>query len=230
MKIHIFYSHYNVSGKGQHKYRPDWFDYEKCFNNLLDTTTNHDVNIHVIMDGKIEDNWISKYKGRYTEHEITTTHDIDSVTKSFYSVINKVDCDESDLIYVLENDYLHVNNWIDKVLELFKSFEGLTYVSLYDHADKYFLPMYDSLVSKIFTTLSHHWRTTPSTCGSYITTKRIFTEDYGTHIGNDIAIGDHYKWLWLNENKHRSILTPIPGLSTHCMEGLLSPAIRWENI
>ena len=70
MKIHIFYSHYNVTGT-DNKFRPNWFDYEKCFINLLNTTKNKNVEIHVVMDGKIEDNWIKKYKDRY----ITTAKD-----------------------------------------------------------------------------------------------------------------------------------------------------------
>ena len=42
--------------------------------------------------------------------------------------------------------------------------------------------------------------------------------------------GDHNKWLWLNENRERFVFTPLPGLSTHCMDGLLSPTINWEEI
>ena len=34
--IHIFYRHYNISGN-DFKSRPNWFDYEKCFINLLGT-------------------------------------------------------------------------------------------------------------------------------------------------------------------------------------------------
>jgi hypothetical protein len=182
------------------------------------------------MDGKIEDNWISKYKDKYITHEIITNHDMNSIVKEMYSIIKEVKCNDTDLIYILENDYLHDITWVEKVLNAFQIFEGLNYISLYDHNDKYFLPMYDDLVSKIFTTNKHHWRTTPSTCGSYVTTKKIFDEDYNDHTGVTVPIGDHHKWLWLNENKERFVLTPIPGLSTHCMEGLLSPTINWEKI
>ena len=95
------------------------------------------------------------------------------------------------------------------------------------HNDKYFLPMYDDLVSKIYTTETRHWRTTPSTCGSFIIPKYIFEEDYNDHTS---ISGDHNKFLHLNELKDRFILTPIPGLSTHCMESLLSPTIDWKQI
>jgi hypothetical protein len=122
---------------------------------------------------------------------------------------------------------MHVHGWVEKLFELFSTYSGLDYVSLYDHNDKYFLPMYDTLVSKIITTNTHHWRTTPSTCGSFILTKQQFDRDFDILSTTE---GDHNKWLWLNEFRSRFILTPIPGLSTHCMNGLLSPTINWETL
>ena len=64
MKINIFYSHYNIAGT-DYKFRPYWFDYEKCFVNLLNTIEGkNNVSLHVMMDGKIENNWIKKYKDK----------------------------------------------------------------------------------------------------------------------------------------------------------------------
>ena len=40
----------------------------------------------------------------------------------------------------------------------------------------------------------------------------------------------NYKQAFLNEAKERVILSPLPGLSTHCMDGLMSPTIDWEKI
>lgn len=227
-RINIFYSHYNVEGRGN-KTRPSWFDYEACFVNLLKTTNDHDVKIHLIMDGLVKDNWISKYGNRYVPYEIAGGNMVD-VTKNVYSIARQQNINDNDLVYILENDYLHLPGWVDKVINLYQTFEGLSYVSLYDHNDKYFLPMYEELTSKIFTSTDHHWRTTPSTCGSYITTKKIFDEDYDDHTGVTVPIGDHHKWLHLTDAKHRFVITPIPGLSTHCMEGLLSPTIDWSVI
>jgi hypothetical protein len=181
------------------------------------------------MDGKAENNWISKYKNKYTLHEIEGG-DMIKVTLALYGIVKNFQCDENDLIYILENDYLHTPGWVDQIQTLYNEFENLNYVSLYDHNDKYFLPMYDDLVSKIWTTSTLHWRLTPSTCGSYITTKKILLEDYDDQTGVTVPIGDHHKWLYLTETKNRFLLTPIPGLSTHCMEGLLSPTINWSQI
>jgi hypothetical protein len=61
MKLHIFYRHYNVQGT-DNRNRPSWFDYEKCYDNLLSTINfNKNVKINIVYDGKKE-NWIKREK------------------------------------------------------------------------------------------------------------------------------------------------------------------------
>lgn len=226
MKLRIFYRHYNIE-KTDNRGRPFWFDYEKCFLNLLNTIEEKDnVELHLIMDGDVNKNFIGKYKDKYILHSIKGGSDYISFKKT-YEIAKSIEAEDKDLYYFLENDYLHIEGWIDKVIELFNTYSNLNYVSLYDHNDKYFLPMYDDLVSKVFTSLTHHWRTTPSTCGTYIVNKKTFLEDFQVPFDME---GDHNKFLWLAEHKNRFVITPLPGLSTHCMEGLLSPTINWEKI
>ena len=225
MKIHILYRHFNIEGNDCRN-RPNWFDFEKCFISLLSSIEGKNVDLHIIMDGDINNNFIKKYKNKFTLHPIQAGKDQISFNKT-WEIAKALDIGKKDLIYFLENDYLHVENWVDKTIELFSTFEGLNYVSLYDHNDKYFLPMYEDLVSKLFTTNTHHWRTAPSTCGSFIIPKNIFIEDFIDHTTIE---GDHNKFLQLTHNKNRFILTPLPGLSTHCVNGLLSPCIDWEQI
>lgn len=225
MKIHIFYRHYNISGN-DNKGRPLNFDFEKCFVNLLSTIENKNVDLHLIMDGDVEANFVNKYKDKFILHQIKAGNDQSSFFQT-WGIAQNVNADKNDLYCFLENDYLHVNNWVDKVIELFKTYKLPHYVSLYDHNDKYFLPIYENLVSKIFTTETHHWRTTPSTCGSFIINKEVFNEDFAIHT---TMSGDHNKFLYLGQEKNRLVITPIPGLSTHCMEGLMSPTIDWSKI
>lgn len=229
MKIHILYRHYNIEGSDL-KSRPEWFDYEKCFKNLISTIQNKNVDLHLIMDGDATKNFVYKYKEHYTLHTIKAGRDQASFDQT-WEIARTLDIQEKDLVYFLENDYLHVENWVEKIVELFSTFENLSYVSLYDHNDKYFYPMYENLVSKVFTTKTHHWRSVPNTCGSFIISKNIFTEDFNDHNTNYGGVGgDFHKFIHLTQTKNRFVLTPIPGLSTHCMQGLLSPCINWEQI
>lgn len=228
MKIHIYYRHYNISGTDPR--RSKWFSYEKCYDNLLTSLSDDDKDkyvINIIYDGdNIDDNWISKYPF-HNMYAIDAKSDFKSFQQTCEIIKNDPNIGENDLIYFLENDYLHVIGWLDKVINLFSTYGGLDYISLYDHNDKYVYSMYDDLVSKIFATKTHHWRTTPSTCGTFIVNKERFDEDYDILSTME---GDHNKWLWLNQHRGRSVMTPIPGLSTHCVEDLESPTINWNQI
>jgi hypothetical protein len=143
------------------------------------------------------------------------------------NIAERLDAADDDFFYFLENDYLHVDNWIDKFFELIASGIYFDYLSLYDHRDKYFYPMYSDLSSKIFATNTHHWRTTPSTCGSFLVRRSIFLQDFDYWFRD---IQDHVQFQELYSKKCRTLLSPIPGLSTHCMEGYLSPAVDWNSI
>jgi hypothetical protein len=223
MKIYIFYRHYNTSSN--QSFRPQGFSYENSFNNLLETIKGYsNVELTVMMDGNKQGTFLENYEGEI--YEFKGGSDAASFFETVRYAKNK-NIGDKDLVYFLENDYLHIHGWVEKIIELFSTFEGLSYVSLYDHNDKYFLPIYDDLTSKIFTTKTHHWRTTPSTCGSFIIPKKIFDEDFDILSTME---GDHNKFLWLNKHKGRSVITPIPGLSTHCMKGLMSPTIDWSKI
>lgn len=225
MKIYIYYRH--ASGNTIGKARPYWFSYEKCFENLLKTIEGQDnIYLTLAMDGDLTTDFTNKYKDKYTLFQTNYKSSLLSWRDLLQHVKNQ-SMEENDLIYWLENDYLHVDGWIDKVTTLFKTYSGLDYVSLYDHNDKYIDSRYDDLVSKIIVTENHHWRTTPSTCGSYIITRKTFNEDCDVW---STAVGDHNTFMDLNEKKNRFVFTPIPGLSTHCMEGLLSPTIKWNNL
>lgn len=228
--IHIFYRHYPVSGRED--WRPDWFDYEKCFLNLLwSIGDKNNVKINVVYDGEVDDNFI--FKNDLNFYHINAKSDYESFKKTF-EIIRDSDIKDDEIIYLLENDYLHVKNW-DIDVEEFIKINKDSYLSLYDHNDKYFEENSD-LYSKIIVSQTHHFRTTPSTCGSFIATKKTLIEDYFVHynspeitkVFSNMPV-DHAKFLLIKSLKNRDVYTPIPGLSTHCLRNLLSPTIKWEN-
>jgi len=233
--IHIYYRHYNVGGNiskndNEHKargsQRPEWFDYEICFKSLLKTIKNKDVKLNIIMDGDYENNWIAKYKKFYDLHQIKAGTDQLSFWKTCEIIKNDSAVKDNDLIYLLENDYMHLNGWVDKVIELYNYYNIAGYVSLFDHLDKYYYEMYKDLKSKIIVTSTHHWRIVPNTCGTFIINKQLFNADYDIHTTHE---GDFNKFLWLEKNRNRFVVTPIPGLSTHSVLYCESPTINWEK-
>lgn len=227
MKLHIFYRHLNTNKYFEiPKERPSWFDYEKCFLNLLTTIEECNISLNVVYDGEDLDNFIFKYKDRFKLHKINAGSDFGSFVET-WKLVKESNISDNELIYFLENDYLHQKDWYDKVIEFFKKNSDLIYLSLYDHLDKYIFDDYRNLQSQILITSTHHWRTTPSTCGSFIITKKLFDLDYDIHINTHT---DHNKFLKLSNERGRKVFTPIPGLSTHCSYNLLSPTIDWYEI
>lgn len=142
-----------------------------------------------------------------------------------------------DIIYFVEDDYLHLPN-AATILE-----EGMAiadYVSLYDHADKYipankggnpFIDADGGEITKVFVTKSSHWRLTNSTTMTFATTMSTLVED--TPIWKKYTEGAHPHdmqiFLDLRE-RGRSLVTPIPGYSTHCEPQWASPLIDWSVV
>jgi len=238
--LRIFYRHVHskadANSRDPNKARPSWFSYEACFRNLLATIRNDPmgkrVHITVMFDGKWTDftnDFISRYQ-LHPENDITIQFlEAGSDKNSALITLNYImhsPYKDSDLIYMLENDYVHQAGWIKKVFELYDSGARPDYLSLYDHRDKYFLPMYADLKAKLFHTATHHWRTAPSSCGSYICTFERLSSDYDIFSQ---GMADYFMFNELTNNRKRILLTPIPGLSTHSMEGYLSPTVDWAS-
>lgn len=191
------------------------------------------VKITIVYDGTVEDFTTDFVAGYYANETfglavqfIQGGSDINSFLITM-GMARMMEVPGSDLIYFLENDYLHRHGWVSKVFELYESGILFDFASLYDHRDKYFYPMYSNLESKIYCTDSQHWRTTPSTCASFILEKRILDRDYPIFASGQT---DYYFFSKLVGEMGRVLLTPLPGLATHSMEGYLSPAVNWEGM
>lgn len=219
--IHILYRHtQHTSGKG--KSRPEWFSYENSLNNILKTIEGRsDVTFHLLYDGKVA----------ATDPRIHHTIEFEggSDKASFFyawEYAKDLELGDKDLVYFCENDYLHVEGWVDKILDMFTTYNIPGYVSLYDHSDKY-TESYSDLVSRVYVTSTCHWRTVPSTCGSFIVNKTTLDEDYDVHT---TFYSDHDKFIKLGEDRGRVIVSPMPSLSTHCEVEWLAPIVNWKEL
>lgn len=142
-----------------------------------------------------------------------------------YEIIQKDDLSDNQIVYIVEDDYLHLPMWSEIIIDFYQKHGGLHYLSLYDHGDKY-TQRYSGLTSSIFLSGICHWRTVPSTCGTWAAPAIALKEDYDIHHDR---LGDHNKWMKLRE-KNRAVVSCIPGRATHCMEGFTSPFIDWSSV
>ena len=226
--IHIFQRHCNFSSNSVGKTRPDWFTREKCFKNLLNTIT-EDVKLTVVFDGLPSNHFITNYEGF---DMVSFEGGNDGL--SFLNLVNYVeglDLPEDDVVYFLEDDYLHQEGWVEIMQEGF-NYIGVDYITLYDHKDKYFLPMYESLQSKIIATPSAHWRTCPSTTNTYASRFKTFKKHIAIHKEYcDLEKGftrDHDKFLRLWQ-EGSNLISSIPGYSTHVEVEYMSPVVDWKQ-
>lgn len=145
--------------------------------------------------------------------------------------------DDDELIYFCEDDYWYLDGSREGLEE---ALDRADYVSLYDHVDKYIPasmggnPFVNNsgcsdFPAFIFLTESRHWRTTDSTTMTFATTVRTLKADQD--VWRKFTLGNHpFDMQLFHElmQRGRSLVTPIPSLSTHCEPRWAAPLINWE--
>jgi len=228
-KIEVFLRHcyYSKIQEQPNKERPEWWNKQKVFQNFKNTHNSETTNYTIIYDefyGKIEDTFLSKEEN---VHIINAGGEAKSFLRTLEYVLQK-DFDDDTIIYFLEDDYVHRPNW-DVILQ-----EGfnlpVSYVTLYDHKDKY-TEMYSDLMSKILITENSHWKPVPSTTNTFATKFKRLKEDKKIHYQHSFNVeptADHQKFLDLNQ-KGKYLISCLPGYSTHAVKEWISPCINWSK-
>ena len=231
-KIEVFVRHCHYSVASAQKERHLGFSHEKCFENLLETADLSRVNFTFLLDthfGKNKTHFIE----RQTDHPVVEI-DAGCEAQAFLDLIDYVltqKLSDTTILYFLEDDYLHRNNWTNVLLEAF-TLDKADYVTLFDHRDKYFDPMYEGLQSEIFHTQSCHFRTTVSTTNTYAMRMGTLKKHLSIHrefSENRSVSADHETFLALGR-VGATLLSSIPGYSTHAEPKYASPCHDWGGL
>lgn len=247
LSMNIYYMHYDTDHKAVIKDRPAWFSYEACLKNIIRTIElaplDVSIKFYLMFDGdqeSFEKNFCSKYfsscdakKTKNCEYNVVFI-DAGSGAKSGQKTLDFIASqtfDSNDLVYTLENDYLHSDQWIENVRDIHQSSIKFDYLTLYDHGDKYqhntgFHKRYLSLRSKLYVCQKLHWRTMTSTCFSFICKPSILKRDALIFK----KFHDMKAFTILRYLKNRTLLSAVPGQSTHCMSNYLSPVTNWAEV
>ena len=245
MNIHIYFLHYDATNfekrsRDPNKQRPSWFTYQLCLLNFLKSLNGNccrgRVSFTLWYDGSLDK--LQFDQDIVNAMEVAQSSGVDvkimagnfgSGSKSAYNlqshIVGQTSILDDDLVYTLENDYLHQPDWLMKVDELYYSGVQFDYISLYDHADNYRLPIHRRFISEIFATSSHIWRTCFSTCYSKLARGRTMREDHLI-----LTRYDDFFACTMVQLKGRTLVVSTPGLSTHAMSGLESPAVDWGKV
>jgi hypothetical protein len=220
---------YRISDAGYNKVKPDYINNENCLKNFVSVFSNH--NLYIIADNCSEDTlkMITKYVHPHRIKKVSIGHGAGTFNLALDMAL---EFDDETIVYFVENDYLHKPG-SDKVL-----IEGLqigySYVSLYDHPDKYINganPFVEDggEVTRVMLSKSCHWKITNSTTMTFAAQVKTLKEDESILRSHTIGSypRDFEMFLALREKQH-GLITPIPGYSTHGETAWLSPLTDWS--
>lgn len=246
MKVHIYFRHTDISRATKND-RPDWFSHELCFKNLISTIENSHykdkVIFNFIFDGtesSLESDSLYKHfndmKLENKKIYLIKGGDQRKAWKECINIVtqNRIFIDDHDLIYLLENDYVHTDWWLEELYNLKNSKIDWDIATLYDHPDKYqdFCKHIDAsknknIKTKVFFSGHHHWKLAPSTCATYVIKAEVFNKIVSIL---KLAIYDYKLFFILTKVFRMKLVSPIPSLSTHSMNSLLAPVIHWDEV
>ena len=224
---------YRISDAGYNKVKPDYIDNETCLRNAVKVFKNADWSIIADNISSETNDMIQKYKSRDHIDYVEVGHGAGTFNLALDEALMY---DDDEIIYFIENDYLHKPE-SQKILEEGFSL-GASFVSLYDHPDKYIGPNKGGNPyceggaedTRVYLTDSCHWKITNSTTMTFAakvsTLKRIesiLRKHTNTKHPNDFSM-----FLELRE-QNELLITPIPGYVTHGETAWLSPLNDWKK-
>lgn len=225
---------YRISDAGYNKVKPEYINNEKCLKNFVNVFGWEDL--HIIADNVSEETnlMMLKYVPQSCIEYVSVGHGAGTFNLALDLALMY---EEDEIIYFIENDYLHTPNSLKILKEGFDL--GASFVSLYDHPDKYLPPekggnpycQGGAEDTRVYLTKNSHWKITNSTTMTFAAKVKTLKENESilreftksTHP-NDFAM-----FLELRKN-NKLLITPIPGCSTHGETAWLSPLTDWSKI
>jgi len=226
---------YRISDSGYNKVKPKYINNRNCLWNAVNTF--QDVAFEdwaVIADNVSEetDVIIQSYIPRESIEYVSVGHGAGTFNLALDKALT---FDDNEIVYFIENDYLHLPN-SKKVIE-----EGLNeieadFVSLYDHPDKYIDGANPYVngggeITKVMLSKSSHWKITNSTTMTFASKVKTLrkTENILREYTQGSYPRDFDMFVHLYNSAHY-LITPIPGYSTHGETTWLTPLIDWSKI
>lgn len=201
----------------------------KYLGNFLKVFSGHLDGLYIVADNT-SDCTLAKLKSLGFSVEETRLGNSGSLNHVFRLVIDG-DLPDEETVYFVEDDYLH-RFGSPLAIEEGLSIDGISYVSLYDHLDKYKNSVGDHHDTKVFVTKSTHWKIAPSTCMTFATTVGALRRNKKIHYAHvPLTPGfpnDHQMFLALGQ-ANQLLVTPLPGFATQANEWA-SPLMDWKKI
>jgi hypothetical protein len=225
--------YYRLSDKGRRTGKPDFITLQNCLLQAKNVLPAKDFRIYA-------DNIDPETKAFLLDHfeaeQIIETK-LGNAGAFLFALSQCLEREADDeVVYMLEDDYLHVPG-APGVIE--EGLEIADYVTLYDHPDKYGQESPNPLVKKggekgrVLLTKTCHWKETNSTCMTFAA--RVGTIRKDAHIMRRWSSiskvpKDYRMWRGILRFGRRRLISPIPGFATHGMTAYLAPHRNWPEI
>ena len=225
---------YRISDAGYSKVKPDNVNNEACLANA--SVIFKDADWSIIADNTSEEtnNMIQVYHTNSKINYVSVGHGAGTFNIALDEALTY---DDEEIIYFLENDYLHKPNSRVIMEEGFTL--GAAFVSLYDHPDKYLSPdkggnpycKGGAEDTRVYLTESCHWKITNSTTMTFASEVKTLRENEEILRKHTLLShpNDFEMFLELRKN-NKLLITPIPGYATHGETAWLSPLTDWSKI
>jgi hypothetical protein len=225
---------YRISDTGYNKIKPEYINNENCLKNAVNVFKDTDWSIIADNISSKTDDMIQKYKSRNHINYVS----IGDGAGTFNLALDKaLQYKDDEIIYFIENDYLHKpssQQIIEEGIEL-----GASFVSLYDHPDKYLPPSQGgnryceggAEDTRVYLTESTHWKVTNSTTMTFAA--KVSTLKENEEILRLSTSGTHpheFEMFIKLRNNNQLLITPIPGYATHGETAWLTPLTDWSKI
>tara|TARA_R110001632_G_scaffold86279_1_gene188548 strand:+ start:1094 stop:1789 length:696 start_codon:yes stop_codon:yes gene_type:complete len=227
---------YRISDTGYNKVKPNYINNEKCLSNFCWVFSDiHDTSDILVMADNVSD----QTRKMIQQHEVRIDHvNVGHGAGTFNLALDiALSYDDDEIVYFVENDYIHKPGSHEIIKEGFEL--GASFVSLYDHPDKYLDPSQGGNPycegggedTRVYLTDSCHWKITNSTTMTFAakvsTLKRVVPilrkHTSGKHPN------DFHMFMELRE-QGELLITPIPGYATHGETAWLSPLTDWSKV
>lgn len=241
----MIYCLYRISDNGYVKTKLPNATKERCLENFLDVFGKNPITI--LPDRMIPEKrqWLeNRLHGieGINIHQVPSERGGSSAQSFRYAMEYAINNFPDDaLVYLVEDDYLHLPYGPQAIEEGLKRAD---YVTLYDCIDKYVPaskggnPLIDQTGSdetRVILTPTTHWRLTNSTTCTFAAQVKTLKRDFEIWKKHCFVTDDQKHpndfpcFLELREN-NRTLISPIPSLSTHAEPGWLAPRIDWMAI
>ncbi len=153
---------------------------------------------------------------------------------NYYTSLNLAKNSSADLIYMVEDDYIHTDDSISEMLFTFEKLSTILKNEIFLLPTDYPYLYTKSNSTKIFLGHEKHWRLVEESLGTFMTSKILLLENFDKLIKMSTNWSDPFEKPLHDIYTKTPCFSPIPSLAMHCSNVNssygLSPNLDWKKI